>query len=131
MFFSFFLYFSFLYWDFNGIFQSIPVTFFHILNSNLTPEFAQVAALNGIIINHAAIGKLHIIRIAGSTTSDFKELKIQLPNGCTTVAHFVDQLTADNRLVTITFNNITLDITSSDTLKSGTYLNHWFTYYGA
>jgi hypothetical protein len=73
IFFSLFQYFSFLYWDFNGIFLGIPVTFFHMFNSNLdsskiksksftttVDQYSQVAVtVSGTII--AAISARYLV----------------------------------------------------------------------
>ena len=97
--------------------------------SDLTPAFAKVGSGYGLEAYHAAIGKLHILRLAGNVTSAFSNFNLALPDSCD--GYFISEPGKVGDIsYTIEINSKHLIVTSSTSVPVGKYFVHWLIYYG-
>lgn len=96
---------------------------------DLTPDFKNVGSGYGLVAGHAAIGKLHILRLAGNVTSSFSNFDLVLPDSCN--GYFIAEYgKIGNISYTIKIDNKHLIITPDTSIAAGTYFVHWLIYYG-
>lgn len=101
----------------------------YALKSDLTPDFTEVGSGYGLAAYHAAIGRLHILRLSGNVTSSFSNFDIALPDSCN--GYFIaEHGKTGNISYIIEINNKHLIITSDTSIAAGTYFVHWLIYYG-
>lgn len=102
------------------------------LTDRLNPTFETVVANNyGLSVNHARIGKFHLMRIAGTLTGPLTTHTITLPNNCKDGYFLSESAYAGNYRYTVEKNNEKLTITSiSGSLPAKLYLCKWLAYYG-
>ena len=101
----------------------------YALKSDLTPDFKKIGSGYGLEAYHAAIGGLHILRLAGNVTSDFSNFDLALPDSCN--GYFISEPgKTGNISYTIEINNKHLIITPDTSIAAGTYFVHWLIYYG-
>lgn len=102
------------------------------LTDSLNPTFETVVANNyGLSVNHARIGKFHLMRIAGTLTGPLTTHTITLPNNCKDGYFLSESAYAGNYRYTVEKNNEKLTITSiSGSLPAKLYLCKWLAYYG-
>ena len=100
-----------------------------VTKDDLTPAFTKVGSGYGLEALHAAIGKLHILRLAGNTTSAFSNFNLTLPDSCD--GFFISESgKIENISYTIEINNKHLIVTPSTPVPVGKYFIHWLIYYG-
>ena len=96
----------------------------YALKSDLTPDFKKIGSGYGLEAYHAAIGGLHILRLAGNVTSDFSNFDLALPDSCN--GYFISEPgKTGNISYTIEINNKHLIITPDTSIAAGTYFVHW------
>lgn len=100
------------------------------LTDSLNPTFETVVANNyGLSVNHARIGKFHLMRIAGTLTGALTTHTITLPNNCKDGYFLSESAYAGNYRYTVEKNNEKLTITSiSGSLPAKLYLCKWLVY---
>ena len=111
---------------------------FEIVGSNkdlaerLNPDFETVVANNyGLSVNHASIGKFHLMRIAGTLTGALATHTITLPEKCKDGYFLSESAYAGSYRYTVEKNGEKLTITStSGSLPAKLYLCKWLVYYG-
>lgn len=96
---------------------------------DLTPAFTKVGSGYGLEAYHAAIGGLHILRLAGNVTSSFSKFDLALPDSCN--GYFISEFGKIGEIsYTIEMNSKHLKITPSTSISAGKYFIHWLIYYG-
>ena len=97
---------------------------------DLTPDFKNVGSGYGLVANHAAIGKLHILRLAGNVTSSFSNFDLALPDSCD--GYFISEPgKTGNISYTIEINNKHLIVRPEKSVEVDNYFVHWLIYYGS
>lgn len=102
------------------------------LVDSLNPTFETVVANNyGLSVNHAQLGKFHLMRIAGTLTGALTTHTITLPEKCKDGYFLSESAYAGSYRYTVEKNNEKLTITSiSGQLPAKLYLCKWLAYYG-
>lgn len=96
---------------------------------DLTPAFTKVGSSYGLEAYHAAIGKLHILRLAGNVTSAFSNFNLALPDSCD--GYFISEPGKVGDIsYTIEINSKHLIVTPSTSVPVDKYFVHWLIYYG-
>ena len=96
---------------------------------DLKPAFTKVGSEYGLEAYHAAIGGLHILRLAGNVTSSFSKFDLALPDSCN--GYFISEFGKIGEIsYTIEMNSKHLKITPSTSISAGKYFIHWLIYYG-
>ena len=98
----------------------------------MNPTFEAVVTNNyGLTVNHASIGKFHLMRIAGTLTGALTTHTITLPEKCKDGYFLSESAYAGSYRYTVEKNNEKLTITSmSGSLPAKLYLCKWLVYYG-
>ena len=97
---------------------------------DLTPDFTKVGSGYGLEAYHAAIGRLHILRLAGNVTSAFSNFDLALPDSCN--GYFISEPgKTGNISYTIEINNKHLIVRPENSVAAGNYFVHWLIYYGS
>ena len=110
----------------NGVWTNWTTT---ATKDDLTPAFTKVGSGYGLEVYHAAIGKLHILRLAGNVTSAFSNLNLALPDSCD--GYFISEPGKVGDIsYTIEINSKHLIVTPSTSVPVGKYFVHWLIYYG-
>lgn len=100
-----------------------------VTKDDLTPAFTKVGSGYGLEAYHAAIGGLHILRLAGNVTSSFSKFDLALPDSCN--GYFISEFGKIGEIsYTIEMNSKHLKITPSTSISAGKYFIHWLIYYG-
>lgn len=100
-----------------------------VKKDDLTPDFTKVGSGYGLEAYHAAIGRLHILRLAGNVTSSFSNFDLVLPDSCN--GYFISEFGKIGEIsYTIEINSRHLKITPSTSISAGKYFIHWLIYYG-
>lgn len=103
--------------------------FYYVNKDDLTPAFTKVGSGYGLEAYHAAIGGLHILRLAGNVTSSFSKFDLALPDSCN--GYFISEFGKIGEIsYTIEMNSKHLKITPSTSISAGKYFIHWLIYYG-
>lgn len=96
---------------------------------DLTPAFTKVGSSYGLEAYHAAIGKLHILRLAGNVTSAFSNFNLALPDSCD--GYFISEPGKVGDIsYTIEINSKHLIVTPSTSVPVDKCFVHWLIYYG-
>lgn len=101
----------------------------YVTKDDLTPAFTKVGSSYGLEAYHAAIGKLHILRLAGNVTSAFSNFNLALPDSCD--GYFISEPGKVGDIsYTIEINSKHLIVTPSTSVPVDKYFVHWLIYYG-
>ena len=98
---------------------------------SLNPDFPTIANSYGLQVNHAKIGKLNFMRIAGTLSGALATHTITLPDSYK-AGFFVSETSyAANYRYTLEKNGAQIKITSaSGSIPAKIYLCKWIIYYG-